>query len=175
MQPDKVKLFAGIIFSGEKLDEEVVSALETEYGPVDLQSGCYPFDVTDYYEAEMGVDLRRVFLSFERLIFPQDIACIKIRTDQIELNYSDRKGRKVNIDPGYMDYYKVVLASKKMGGQKIYLKKGVWADMTLLYEKGVFRSLEWGFPDFKSGRYNGILCDIRRIYKNQRKRKIDIT
>ncbi len=168
---DKVKLFTGIIFSGDELNPSVIFSLEKFLGKTDYKSPPIPFDVTDYYSREMGNDLKRIFLSFEKLINPQDITDIKIRTDEIELKYTDLTGRKVNIDPGYMDYYKVVLASKKMGGQKIYLNKGVWADITLLYEKGTFKPLDWGFPDFKSGVYNDILCHIRKTYKGQRKKE----
>ncbi len=74
--------------------------------------------------------------------------------------------RKVNIDPGYMDLFKLVLASAKFQGQKICLGKGVYADPTLYYDKG-WKSYDWSFPDFKSGRYDEFLAGVRRSYKNK--------
>jgi len=77
--------------------------------------------------------------------------------------------RKVNLDPGYLDYDKFVLASAKYNGQKIYLDCGIWADLTLHYEKGKFDPYPWSFPDFKSRMYDGAFLEMRRLYKDRRK------
>jgi hypothetical protein len=75
----------------------------------------------------------------------------------------------VNLDAGYMDYDKVVLVSAKYNGQKIYLDQGIWADLTLHYEKGQFNPYPWSFPDFKMGIYNDVFMEIRKKFKLQRK------
>ena len=125
----------------------------------------FPFDVTDYYENEMGTELVRRFYSFQNLIMPDEIADIKIRTNEFEDKYRNEKGRQINLDPGYLDTYKVVLASTKFGGQKIYVGNGMYADMTLVMYKGQWESFAWGFPDFKSRRYDAVLSMIRDLYK----------
>ncbi len=66
-----------------------------------------------------------------------------------------------------MDYHKIVLASAKFGGQKIYIGKGIYADMTLWYEKGHYKSFPWTFLDFKDGLYEKVFLRIREIYKGQ--------
>ncbi len=82
--------------------------------------------------------------------------------------------RKVNFDPGYMDYDKFVLASAKYNGQKVYLDLGIWADLTLHYEKGRFDPYPWSFPDFKSGLYQSVFMEIRARFKAQRKPQLSV-
>lgn len=163
--PTPVKLLVGLLLTGAVPLDDVQQRLEERLGPVDFSSGSFPFDVTDYYEAEMGPDLSRVFFSFANLIDPADIVPIKLFTTTVENSFLEQGNRRVNIDPGYLDYHKLVLASYKYGGFKIYLAEGVYADMTLYYSKGTFHNFSWGFPDFKDGRYNAVLLDMRRRYK----------
>jgi hypothetical protein len=175
-EPGLVKLVVGVLYSDEAMMEKGLSLLSQKYGPVDYRSPVFPFDETDYYVPEMGSPIFRMFVSHERLIRPGDIARIKIETNAAEDILADRppegqrgSRRKVNLDPGYMDYDKFVLASAKYNGQKIYLDFGIWADLTLHYEKGKFDPYPWSFPDFKSGTYDGVFMKIRQLYKAQRK------
>lgn len=150
--------------------ERAKEMLRQKYGEIDFQSQSFEFTVTDYYCAEMGRPIFRIFLSFRPLINPKDIARIKIETNEIEDQLAVAGKRKVNIDPGYLDYCKAVLASAKYNGQKIYLDYGIYADLTLYYEKGNFYPYPWSFPDFKSGIYNRTFLRIRELYKVQRKK-----
>jgi hypothetical protein len=104
------------------------------------------------------------------LIHPKELARIKIETNGIEDLLSVKHNRKVNLDPGIMDYDKVVLASAKYNGQKIYLDHGIWADLTLHFEKNRFDPYPWSFPDFKKGLYNDVFLKIRQKYKGQRRK-----
>jgi hypothetical protein len=191
-EPDPVKLVVGILFSDGELMEKGLSLLSDRYGSVDYRSPAFPFSQTDYYVPEMGSPIFRIFVSHERLIHPRELARIKIETNEIEAVLADQSNegckrfapfktgtsgglkpeglkRKVNLDPGYMDYDKFVLASAKYNGQKVYLDSGIWADLTLHYEKGSFDPYPWSFPDFKSRVYDGAFLEMRRLYKVQRK------
>lgn len=164
IEPRKVQLILGVIFSDPALLAPLQEELEKRFGPLEARSGVYDFKVTDYYEDEMGGGLKRVFYSFGELIDPAGIVEVKIECNRIEDAFAVKGKRRVNIDPGYVDFYKLVLASAKFQGQKIHLGKGVYADPTLYYDKG-WKSYDWGFPDFKSGRYDEFLTGVRRSYR----------
>jgi hypothetical protein len=162
-----VKLFVVTLHRNAESLQSATSDLTKLFGPIDWQSEDFPFDVTNYYEKEMGSELLRRFLSFENLIMPDEIAQIKIRTNEVENKYRNENQRQINLDPGYLDTYKVVLASTKFGGQKVYLGNGIYADMTLVMYKGQWEGFAWGFPDFKSRRYDAVLSKIRDLYKKK--------
>ena len=170
-EPGKVKLFAGILYSDVVHLSQALALLIEQFGEMDYRSKSFPFDFTDYYESEMGSPIFRIFVSFEVLVHPKDLAIVKIRTNAIEDELAVDGKRLVNIDSGYMDYDKVVLASAKYNGQKIYLDHGIWADLTLHYENKSFDPYPWSFPDFKSGMYNEVFLEIRKKYKVQRKER----
>ncbi len=163
--PLPVKLFSGVLFvNGEKLSRARELLIDA-FGEIDFASKAFEFQPAEYYEPEMGGPIRRTFYSFRNLIDPADLSVCKLRTNGIEDELQENERRTVNIDCGYLDYGKVVLASMKEHNQKIYLGGGVYADMNLLYEKGRFKPLEWTFPDFRTGLYNETLLHIRAKYK----------
>ncbi|MEN3046405.1 MAG: DUF4416 family protein [Candidatus Hydrothermales bacterium] len=166
LKPTPVKLFTGIFFNDKDVVLKAKDELIKKIGEIDYESPIFDFNFTSYYEKEMGKDIKRIFYSFKDLIDPAKIVEIKYISFGIEKKIMDSEGkRKVNIDPGYMDFFKVVLVSFKPGGYKIYLDKGVYADITLWYEKGKFKPLLTSFPDFKNNIYEKTFLKIREIYK----------
>ena len=143
--------------------------LAAAFGAIDFTSARFPFAATTYYLNEMGAPLTRVFYSFARLISPEDLAAVKLHAHELESEFALRGNRTINLDPGYLDTDKFVLASTKYHGYKIYLRDGIWADMTLHYEKGRFLAMPWSFPDFKNGAYEKTFVIIRECYKRQLK------
>jgi hypothetical protein len=165
-----VKYFAAVLLAGgTALDSVLEGGLRSILGPADLIGPPHPFDVTDYYEEEMGKGLSRVIVSFESLAAATDLVDVKLAAADLEERLSGASGRRVNIDPGYIDYFKAVLASFKEGPQKIYLGRGVYADPVLMYEDGLWHTLPWSFPDFKEGLYMDEMGEIRRLYRKQRR------
>ncbi len=169
IEPDTVKFFIGILFSDAKLLEKAIYFLEKKFGDIDYTGPDFNFNVSGYYNDEMGGPILRKFVSFSNLINPGRLAKIKIKTNEIENLLSVNNKRKVNLDPGYMDLNKVVLASAKYNGQKIYLDLGIYADPALWYEKGSFCPYPYSFPDFKTGEYKETFLQIRALYKTGRK------
>lgn len=168
--PALVKLFVVSLHRDLSVLEGAVEQFKIAWGETDFVSEDFVFDETDYYEPEMGSGLLRRFYSFAQLISPDRIVEAKLDCNRIEDHWLREGRRQVNLDAGYLDTYKLILASAKFGGQKIYLRDGIYADMTLTMYKGKWESFVWGFPDFKSGKYDQVLRQIRDLYKTQRRR-----
>ena len=171
-----VKYFTALLLSEEiagsaaKTDmDKLIAELEGLFGPVDYRGKAFPFDMTDYYEDEMGPGISRVIVSFAPLGEAIDLVKVKHSARVLEDRFSVDGKRRINIDPGYIDFFKVVLASFKEGPQKIYIGEGVYADPVLMYQDGKWITLPWTFPDFKKGLYTDDLNAIRDIYKKKRK------
>jgi Domain of unknown function (DUF4416) len=166
---EPVKLFASVLYREESFLEKARERLSAVFGPEDHIGNPVPFDHTVFYEQEMGGPLNRRFISYRRLVHQKYLAQAKLKAAGIEEELADKnKCRRVNIDPGILDCLKVVLASFKHQPHKIYLDRGVWADLILYYRKGGWVSFEWTFPDFKKGLHDRSLLEIRQIYKRQR-------
>lgn len=164
---DPVKLLIGVLFPS-KIDIQVYyEHLKTVFGSFDELSDVYDFDFTDYYQKEIGNSISRQFISVGKLINPEEIVNIKLLCNQIEQLFSVDKRRQINLDPGYMDLHKLVLASAKFGRQKIYMNSGIYADPTLFFQKKQFHAYDWSFPDFSSGNYDSFFISVRNAYKKQ--------
>jgi hypothetical protein len=169
-----VKYLAAVLFSpGFDLEQDLYPELEKLFGPLDSRSKDYRFDMTDYYSAEMGKGLQRRILSFSGLESAALLAEKKLACRRLEESFSRGQRRRVNIDPGYIDFFKLVLASFKEAPQKIYLGSSVFADMVLLYQDGEFRVLPWTFPDFREGIYMEYLHRVRELYRMEMRERRD--
>jgi hypothetical protein len=115
----------------------------------------------------MGSGLSRAFISFKDLISPKDLSRVKVITNRIEEKLSLKGKRLVNIDPGYLDAARLVLASTKDYAHRIYLDKGIFAETTLIFKGHSFKNLEWTYPDYKSEKYLEIFNSIREIFLRQ--------
>lgn len=167
---ESVKLFAAVLWARDEALQNALRRMESHWGAIDYTGPDHPFDMTDYYEKEMGSDLKRRLISFRELFSPDRIGEAKHMANNIEDESTDG-GRTINLDIGYLDHNKIVLASFKGAGQKIYLGNGAWADLVARYRSGRYQPFEWTFPDFKDGRYDMELKEIRGIYRRQRQNK----
>ncbi|MFO1350486.1 MAG: DUF4416 family protein [Gammaproteobacteria bacterium] len=160
-----MKWFAAVLYRDGALLEEVLARLAHALSAIDYHGPSYPFAETHYYAAEMGAGLNRVLIGFAGSGEAERLVAIKHLATAIEQEFAENGARRVNIDPGYVDLFKVVLASGKARGNKLYMGQGVWSDIALYYQGGTFHPLPWSFPDFKSGRYTADLLALRRLYK----------
>lgn len=165
--PAPVKLIVAVLWSDAAHRDEARRRMEALWGAVDFTGPDRPFDVTDYYAPEMGAGQMRRLVAFERLVPPDCLREAKLRTNDIERELAVGNARKVNLDVGTLDHSKIVLASAKYAGQKIYLGDGIYADPIARYKDGRYQPFEWSFPDFRDGRYDADLAEIRRAYMAQ--------
>lgn len=134
------------------------------WGASARQSPPFPFDQTDYYQATMGPGLRKVFWSFEQLIDPGTLVDLKLQTNQWEEEYASLahhpEPRPLNLDPGYITLGKLVLASTKDFTHRIYLGRGIFAEVTLYYRHHRWQHHEWTFADYRREDYQAFfsLC-----------------
>lgn len=163
-EPRPVRLLVGIIACDEKIIETAVPMMVEQWGPIDARSGTIPFDFTDYYEKEMGKGLLRQWVSFSRLISPADLAGIKAGANNIECRLAVDGRRRINLDPGFVDSARLVLASTKDFSHRIYLSGGIYAEITMIYGKGHFRFLGWTYPDYRSDTALNFFREIRNKY-----------
>lgn len=163
--PPEAKAILFLLTAHEELAKEVIAAFEPTLGPVELQSPWHPFHHSAYYEKEMGPNLKRCLIGFKNIFEPHRLAELKQLTTELE-NPSEGK-RVINIDPGYIDLFKVVLASGKAGGQKVALSKETYAYPLLRYEKGNWHPFEWTYPDFKEPTYHQDLLKIRMSLRKE--------
>jgi hypothetical protein len=154
----------GLIFKDEAIFIKAQEKLRKRFGKIDFVSACLDFNCTDHYEAEMGKALKRRFLSFTKLIPIQDLYRVKLYTNRLERKFLIAKFRQVNIDPGYMDLAKLVLATTKDYAHRIFLRKGIFAEITLSFRGNSFSANAWTYPDYCSKEYISIFNQIRKLY-----------
>lgn len=164
-----VKLVIGLIAKNPALFKSASLILKKKFGLIDFESPLLEFNHTDYYKEEFGCGLKRVFISFKKLLPPEKLAEIKLYTNKVEEKFLVDKKRTVNIDPGYLDLAKLVLASTKNFYHRIYIGKKIFAEITLSYQNKDFRTWEWTYPDYRSPEYIEIFKKIRGLYLSQLK------
>ena len=162
--PKPAKLVIGIFTNTKELLVPVADFLAKEFGAIDLVSPWFAFDDTDYYEDEMGSNLFRRMMAFKQLIDPVLLPEIKHKAIQIENQYLINNKRKINIDPGYLTHERFVLATGKNFTHRIYVGDRIYADLTLIFQKGRFQTLPWTFPDYAKDNIQSFLMQVRNKY-----------
>lgn len=166
---EAVKLIMSLFSKDRELINEALEELSASYGEADYISPFVAFDYTDYYEKEMGAELMRRFVSFASLIPPESLPDVKLKTNDIEERFSEAGKRRLNIDPGYLAHSHLILATGKGYSHRPYLRDGIYADLTLVFQHGSFQALPWTYPDYGSTDIKDLLSKIRTKYLEQLK------
>ena len=153
------------------LFNECANILSKEFGPIDYQSDILAWGKTDYYRDEMGDDIVRKFIFFERLIDPGELPKIKLFTNTIEKDFgmstADRFRRRINLDPGYMTEAKVVLATTKDFSHRVYIGANIYAEVTLRYSvrDNNFAPYDYTYPDYRTDLYRTMFNNARDLLR----------
>ena len=165
---EPVMLISGLIYSDTDTMMETLEKMEAKFGSVQLESEPFEFSHTNYYAKEMGPELSRKFVSFEKPVMPDKLAEAKLFTNRLESKYlNENGGRTINIDPGLIGLANLILASTKEYSHRIYLGKGIFGEVTLLYENRQFRPLGWTYPDYARDDVNEFMIRVRESLKEQ--------
>lgn len=168
--PEKAKLVIGVFLGQKDKAASVAAELIERFGPVDIISSWLPFGFTDYYEREMGRPLFRRMFSFKALIDQGALAETKIQTNAMESATAINGNRTVNIDPGYLVSSRFILATGKDYAHRVYIGRGIYADLTLIYRQKRFQELPWTYPDYASESMRFHLDRVRDKYLADLKR-----
>ena len=163
--PKPAKLVIGLILKDEALLGPAAEALEQCFGMPDMVSPWLSFDFTDYYQREMGAPLQRRMFSFRSLVGQETLPEVKLETNRIEGRFRVDGQRRVNIDPGMVTFERFVLATGKNYTHRIYLGRGIFADLTLVFSGGAFQPLPWTYPDYAQAPLRGFIEEVRRRYR----------
>lgn len=163
------KLVCGIIFRENSRYETAKARLVETFGTIDHESPDFPFDLTDYYAPEMGTELKRKFVSFRKLVAPQRLAGIKLRTNAMEAELGRGRGgrRRVNVDPGILTGAALFMATAKDFSHRVPLRRGVFAHLELLFTRTGVKFLDWTYPDLRRPGPLRFLRDVRTDYLEQ--------
>ncbi|HUT12147.1 MAG TPA: DUF4416 family protein [Thermoguttaceae bacterium] len=143
------------------------------WGPPALESPAFDFTQTDYYRPTMGPGLRKIFFAFPLPFDPAQTADVKLRTNRWEEQYAQAAGhdepRPLNLDPGYLTLAKLVLASTKDFAHRIYLGRGIYAEITLYFSRGRWQHHQWTFADYRREDYQAFFSRCREwLHEKQR-------
>jgi hypothetical protein len=141
------------------------------WGPVVRSSPRFAFVETDYYEPTMGPDIRKCFWAFEQLIDPAALVDMKLQANAWEADYANNgshdEARPLNLDPGYLTPAKLVLASTKDHAHRIYLARGIFAEVTLFYKDRQWQHRDWTFPDYRRADYQQFFSECREVLRRR--------
>ena len=165
-KPNPVIVFVGLLAGRKDWLNEGIKRLETSFASPKLMSPIWTFEKTDYYTEEMGPGLLRQFVAWGKLVEPSELARMKIKTNALEDELADAiRGpvkRPVNLDPGYITPSKLILATTKDYSHRIYLGEGIYAEVTLQWSKGQWRSWPWTYPDYAEPTYHEFFTRVRQ-------------
>ena len=145
--------------------------LPTFFGPIARTSSDFIFNQTDYYESSMGPGLRKRFLVFHDLISPDQLADIKLRTNELEQELIQAgkwsESRPLNLDPGILSLGKFMLATTKDQSHRIYLRDGIFAEVTLRFQDHAFHPWPWTYADYREPPVLDFLNEARDYYRQR--------
>jgi hypothetical protein len=130
---------------------------EAQWGPIELESPAFEFRETKYYDATMGTGIKKVFFALARPFDPADLVDVKLMTNAWEDEYAalgkHTEQRPLNLDPGYITLGKLILASTKDFAHRIYLNRGIYAEVTLFYKHHHWQHHDCTFADYRREDY----------------------
>lgn len=171
---EKEKLIIGVIYHEKEILDRAIEILTAEFGEIDAISEEFSFseEFSTYYDEEIGGEGFRRIYSFKELVDPARQAEIKIRTNEIEAEFSVDENRKINLDPGFINHGRLMLATTKETGFRVPLRDGIYTELTLFWARGGWQKFPWSYRDYQSERVQKFITEVRKSYLAERRKNI---
>jgi hypothetical protein len=155
-------------------DEAFDWALEKaskHWGPTLLTSERFDFSETSYYTKTMGDGLKKQLLAFEELIQQDLVVDSKLESNDWENEFNAlrtwEESRPINLDPGYLTEAKLVLATTKDRDHRLYMSRGIFAEVTLFFQGNRWQSSRWTYPDYKRDDFHTFFDQCRLLLRDR--------
>ena len=93
----------------------------------------------------------------------------KLASNQWEIDYQQLgrhpEPRPLNLDPGYLTEAKLVLATTKDRDHRLYLSRGIFAEVTLHFHRGTWEARPWTYPDYQRADYHEFFLRCREYLR----------
>ena len=134
---EPVVRFCAVITRHDAARQWAVARSGRPLGHATIRSPEIPFEAGGYYTPSMGSGLQKSLIAVADFTDPGGLADWKNETNQWEQEYTEssqhEEERPLNLDPGYMTQAKLVLATTKDRDHRLYLRDGMFAEVTLTY------------------------------------------
>lgn len=171
---EEEKLIVGVIYNDPDIYERAILMLTDAFGPIEAESERFSFseEFSSYYDEELGGEGMRVILSFRDTVKPERQAEIKKTTNEFERILSRDGNRLINLDPGFINHGRLMLATTKEAGFRIPLSDGIYTELTLFWAKGGWHKLPWSYRDYQSERVQKFITKVRDTYMTERRERL---
>lgn len=153
---EPVVRFCAVISRHREAQQWARQRIEEHWGPSAEVTSPEPFPAGGFYEPEMGASLSKLHVACQTLADPAGLADWKRTTNVWEREYAAAsqhdEPRPLNLDPGYITQAKLVLATIKDRDHRLYLREGIFAEVTLNYMGGRWVHHRWTYPDYRTDR-----------------------
>lgn len=173
LTPPPAKFFFAITLLEKGYHAAAEEAIAERWGAIDLHSELYCFsDYTHYYEAEMGRPLWKYFLTLERPLAMDSLVEVKFFAEDLQTRFArvaePQLRRTINLDPGYITSWNLVLSTVKNFAHRIYLRDGIYAEVTLVFKERRFQTLPWTYTDYASPLALDFFTQARKVLLGSR-------
>jgi hypothetical protein len=164
-KPPPCVRFAAVFSAEDRFLKLVWDRLESQWGKIASLGPIVDFIESPYYLKTMYLgsptdqtpSLRKQMALFADPYDPGRLADDKLDANRWEDTWTAQwvtqntqsPLRLVNIDPGYLSMTKLVLASTKNREHRIYLRDGIYADVTLAFRDQVWMAMPWTYADYQ--------------------------
>ena len=152
IKPPPGRLIVSIMYTTMDALADGLTSLEKKFGRVQFETLEIECDQAKQYKEEMGRILARRFYSFDKMV-PRDFlpeaktCCHKIET-QLADTVDGYPFRAVNVDPGILSPTALIMASHREQPHRIYMRDGVYGELTLIHAHDKFCRLPWTESDY---------------------------